>query len=283
MKRLAIFLFGICLLASCDEIEEARTLPKEFSIGDITDISELTYDELENLVINSNYYDPVYQKDEMRRNGGLIIKGQVTLGTGEAYSDARLWFSTRESDLPTSNSDMWNGNYAGALTASANTPYFFQNNQQLTESGNAPTYYYKLGLSTWDKEYPGFVDNCLDGGYYSQTVFSSVKTYTRPDVPCLFECMMGGEVEIIASFSVKSNHLITEGGICYSRTNQLPTIKDEVEYYDNGIDQNWKEGRIYINAYPGEAGTYYVRAFASSGTAIGYSPVWKVTTYNKSL
>lgn len=280
MKRLAIFLFGICLLASCEDIEEARTLPKEFSISDITDISELTYDELENLVINSNYYDPVYQKEEMRRSGGLIIKGQVTLGAGEAYNDARLWFSTRESDLPTSTSDMWNGNSAGVLTAGTNSLSFFQSNQQLMETGTTtPSYYYKLGLSSWDHEYPGFVDNCLEEGYYSQTVFSGVKTYTRPDMPCIFDCVMGGEGVIIASFNVRSNLLIKEGGICYSRTNQIPTVKDDVAYYDYGIDQNWKEIRMDVNASPREGGTYYVRAFASSETGTAYSPVWKVTIY----
>lgn len=279
MKRLAIFLFGICLLTSCGEIEEARTLPKEFSISGITDVSEMAYDELENLVINSNYYDPVQQKEEMRRNGGLIIKGQVTFGIGEAYNYAHLWFSTRESDLPTSDSDMWNGSSTEVWAADASTLSFFQSNQQLTESDIAPTYYYKLGLSTWDHEYPGFVDNCLDGGYYSQTVFSGLKTYTRPNVPCIFECMVGGEDLIIASCRVRSNFPITEGGICYSRTNQIPTIEDQVEYYDYNLDQDWKEIRMDVNAYPGEPGTYYVRAFASSEKGTGYSPVWKVTTY----
>lgn len=279
MKRLAILLFGICLLASCGEIEEPSTLPKEFSISSITDVSEMTYDELENLVINTNYYDPVHQKEEMRRNGGLMIKGQVTFGIGEAYNDARLWFSTRESDLPTSYSDMWNGNNLGVLTSSANTLSFYQSNLQLMESGNMPTYYYKLGLSAWDHEYPGFVDNCLDGGYYSLTAFSSVKTFKHPDVPCIFECMMRGESLIVAYFSVKSNSLITEGGICYSRTNQLPTIEDQVKYYDYGIDQNWKEIRMDVSAYPGEPGIYYVRGFASSEAGTGYSPVWKVTIY----
>lgn len=279
MKRLAIFLFGICLLASCGEIEEASTLPKEFSISGITDVSEMTYDELENLVINPNYYDPFYQKEEMRRNGGIIIKGQVTLGMGEAYNDAYIWFATREVDLPTNGSNMWNGNLVAALTTNKNTLSFYQSNLQLAESDIAPTFYYKLGLSKWDNKYPGFVDNCMEGGYYSQTIFSSVQTYTRPDVPYVFNCMMGGEALIIASFSVKSNQWITEGGICYSRTNQVPTVEDEVEYYDLDINRHWNEVKMDVNAYPSESGTYYVRAFASSEKGIGYSPVWKVTTY----
>lgn len=279
MKRLAIFLCGICLLASCEEIEEARTLPKEFSIGEVTDISELTYDELESLVTNSNYYDPVYRKEEMRRDGGLIIKGQVTLGYAEAYDDARLWFATNESDLPTNNSNMWNGNSTEVLSSGKNDLSFFQNNRQFMEYGNTLTCYYKMGLSSWNSEYPGFLDNCLEEGYYSQTVFGGVKTYTRPDVPFIFECMMGGEAAIMASFIVRSNHLITKGGICYSRTNQVPTLKDEVEYYNYSIDQSWKDLRMDVNAVPREAGIYYVRAFASSEIGIGYSPVQKVNIY----
>ena len=80
MKRLAIFLCGVLLLASCEDIDEARMLPTEFSIGDITDLSELTYDEVENLAINSDYQDPSYLREEMRRTGGLIVKGEPERG-----------------------------------------------------------------------------------------------------------------------------------------------------------------------------------------------------------
>lgn len=100
MKRLAIFLCGVLLLASCEDIDEARMLPTEFSIGDITDLSELTYDEVENLAINSDYQDPSYLREEMRRTGGLIVKGAVNPKEGEAYDYARLWLSDKESELP---------------------------------------------------------------------------------------------------------------------------------------------------------------------------------------
>lgn len=277
MKRLAIFLFGICLLASCEDIEEARTLPKEFSISDITDISELTYDELENLVINSNYYDPVSQKEEMRRNGGLIIKGLVSSGNGEVYDYARLWFADKESDLPTNYSDMWNTEAIELLANNSNNLSFYLPNERMMNSENAFsfTYYYKLGLSLWDTEYPGFLDNCMQGN--GQDIFSSVKAYTRPEVPYISECRIGGEDVISGNFRVRSQYPITKGGICYSTTNQLPTLADEVAEYNFPNDDIDKTD-IHLSPYamPREAGTYYVRAFAVSEKGISYSPAWKV-------
>lgn len=276
MKRLAIFLFGICLLASCEEIEEARTLPKEFSISDITDVSELTYDELENLVTNSNYYDPVSQKEEMRRNGGLIVKGLVSSGNGEAYDHARLWFAAKESDLPTNYSDMWNMESIDPLADNGNNLSFYLSNDRMMNSENAlsSTYYYKLGLQLWDTEYPGFLDNCMqDSG---QMMFSGVKAYTRPEVPYIFECGIEGEDVISGNFRVRSQYPITKSGICYSATNQLPTLADEVaEYSYDYTDKT--DVHISLYATPRKAGTYYVRAFAVSEKGISYSSAWKVS------
>ena len=174
MKRLTVFLCGLLMLASCEDIEDARVLPKEFSIGNVTDISELTYDELENLVIN-NYYDPASQKEDMRRNGGLIIKGEVTAGAGESYNYAYLWFSTEESNLPGKGPNMWNAEGLECLNNNGDNPLFFHSNQRMLNSENVSTYYYELGLNSWDNEFPGFVDDCLSNDSYSQMAFSSVK------------------------------------------------------------------------------------------------------------
>lgn len=278
MKRLTVFVCGLLMLASCQDIEDVRTLPKEFSISDITDVSKLTYDELEDLVMNANYYDPVYQKEEMRRNGGLIIKGMVTLGIGESYNYANLWSSTEKSNLPSNKPSIWNAEGLECLTNDVNNPFFFQSNQQMMNSENVSTYYYELELTKWDSEFPGFVDECLYDDY-SQMAFSSVKEYTRPEVPYIFDCTMDGGNAIYANFHVKSRYTVSEGGICYSMTKQLPAMSDSVVYcsLDNGLDKY--NLQLSAAAFPQEGGTYYVRAFSTSKEGTGYSPVRKVSIY----
>lgn len=276
MKRLTVFLCGLLMLASCEDIEDVRMLPKEFSIDDVTDISELTYDEVENLVINGNYVDPASRKDEMRRDGGLIIKGKVTAGAGESYNYAYLWFSTEESTLPGNTPNSWNAESLECLTDNGNDLLFFHSNQRMANSENVSTYYYELGLNSWYKEYPGFVDDCLSDDSYSQMALSSVKKYTRPEVPYLFDCIIGGRDDIFAYFQVKSKHQVSEGGICYSMTNQLPAMSDNVAYClfdDSGDRYNL---RLSVAALPREDGTYYVRAFATSKEGTAYSPVQNI-------
>lgn len=277
MKRLTVFLCGLLMLASCEDIEDARMLPKEFSIGNVTDISELTYDELENLVIN-NYYDPASQKEDMRRNGGLIIKGEVTAGAGESYNYAYLWFSTEESNLPGKGPNMWNAEGLECLNNNGDNPLFFHSNQRMLNSENVSTYYYELGLNSWDNEFPGFVDDCLSNDSYSQMAFSSVKKYTRPEVPYLFNCEMNGADAIAVNFQVKSKYPVLEGGICYSMTNQLPSKNDEVVYcwFDDNRDKY--DLSMSAVAFPRENGAYYVRAFVVSEKGTSYSPVQKMTT-----
>lgn len=276
MKRLTVFLCGLLMLASCEDIEDARVLPKEFSISNVTDVSELAYDELENLVINSDYNDPTSQKEEMRRNGGLIIKGAVTTGVGESYNDAYLWFSTEESNLPDNNPDAWYAENLMCLTNNVNNPFFFQSNQQMMNQENASTYFYKLGLTSWNQKFPGFVDDCLQDGY-SQTVFSGVKKYTRPEVPYLFDCVIEGRDAISAYFQVKSKHQVSQGGICYSMTNQLPAMSDNVVYCLLDKNSDGYNLQLPVVVFPREGGTYYVRAFATSNEGTAYSPVQKIT------
>ena len=281
MKQLAVFLCGMLLLASCDDIDEVHRLPAGCSVGDIVDLSTLTYDELDKLSISSNYYDASSYREDMRRNGGIIIKGTVNDDGGGTYDEACLWHAADKSKLPVNGSDIWNGevypiypfaNERGSLS-------FYLSCQEMMTSYETPlfTHYLNLGLMLWDNEYPGFVDNCMPNGYY-QYLFSEVKTYTK-ETPFILDCDIRGDNSIRAGFSVLSAYRVTGCGVCYSSTNQLPGMEDEVAYYDDmAAADNY---RLYVDMdVPSRiAGTYYVRAFAASEKGVAYSPVWKVTIY----
>lgn len=282
MKRLAIFLCGVLLLASCEDIDEARMLPTEFSIVDITDLSELTYDEVENLAINSDYQDPSYLREEMRRTGGLIVKGAVNPKEGEAYDYARLWLSDKESELPADGGYWGSGNayQVETLTGTAGSPLFYVRSWDMVnfQENQASIFYYKMALESWNNEYPGFLDDCLYEDYYSRTVFSSVKSYSK-ETPYILDCAVEEGGALGMSFTVRSNYTVTQCGMCYSNSNQLPDLKDKVAYYNLDSEADNREVYVHPMALPEESGTYYVRGFAVSEKGISYSPVQKATIY----
>ncbi len=282
MKRLAVFLCGILLLASCEDIDEARTLPKEFSIGDITDLSELTYDEVENLAIAADYQEPSYLREEMRRTGGLIVKGAVNPKEGEVYDYARLWLSDKESELPTDGGYWGGGNVyqVETLASAANSPLFYVRSWDMVnfQQNQASTFYYKMALESWNDEYPGFLDDCLYEDYYSNTVFSSVKSYSK-ETPYILDCAVEEGSILGMSFNVRSNYIVTQCGMCYSNSNQLPDLKDGVAYYYLDSEADNREFYVYSTALPEESGTYYIRGFAVSEKGISYSPVQRTTIY----
>lgn len=283
MKRLSIFLCGILLLASCEEIEEAHTLPQDFSIGEIRDISELTYDELERL--GANAYDS-YRAEEMRRRGGLVVAGAVNAGSSDHYDNVSLLYASRESDLPATGSGyygdgvsvMWDNEL---ISNDSSRPMFFISNEALrsTASGNSGSLYFKLRLSAWDATYPGYLDNCLQGDYYSIYAYSSAKAYERTEKPYITDCTVdAGSGIIVANFYMYSNYPVTRCGLCYSRTNQLPDLSDEVAVADSSEYAGSTDTHLSVYGNPREGGSYYVRAFAASEKGTAYSPVWQVET-----
>lgn len=281
IKRLTIFLCGMLLLASCDDIDEVRTLPKDLSIADIVDLSELTYDELNKLAINSNYYDVSSYREDMRRNGGLIIKGAMSADGGRTYNEAYLWHAADKSKLPVNGADIWNGEaysiYPFAEERGSLSFYLPCREMVTSHESSVFTCYLNLGLMLWDNEYPGFVDNCMPNGYY-QYLFSEVKTYTK-ETPFILDCDIGGDNSIRAGFSVLSAYRVTGCGVCYSSTNQLPGMEDEVAHYDDVAAADNYQLYVDMDVPSRIAGTYYVRAFAASEKGVAYSPVWKVTIY----
>lgn len=275
MKRLAIFLCGMLLLASCNDIDDARMLPTEFSIDDIIDVSEISYDELESLMLMI----PDYQKEEMRMNGGMLIKASVKMDEYHKYDNAYLWYSTEMDGLPENFSNGWNSNNLNNISYDKTTPVFYQSYLQ---EGNPylqfTTFYYKMSIESWGEEYPGFVDDCLMGtDYYSRYVFSGVKAYTLPEVPLIYSCRINGDNSIYADFDINFRYGVTRYGLCYSLKNALPTIDDSmaVQEIDPGNMDN-KYTNVHLWTEPEESGIYYVRAFAESKNGIGYSPVHKV-------
>ncbi len=72
-----------------------------------------------------------------------------------------------------------------------------------------------------------------------------------------------------------TNTPVTAFGVCWSSTNQTPTINDS-KTNDSATTKVWSSSLTGLTANT----TYYVRAYATNGSATGYGAVVKFTTRN---
>lgn len=109
MRKLLCLLSTALLLFSCNDVDEfGRMLPDNVTLGEVLSVSELTYAELETLVSDE------YIREEMRRNGGLLVQTQIGTSTDyQTYDYMDVFYSDDQSLLPDGNGD-WT-----ALTGSA--------------------------------------------------------------------------------------------------------------------------------------------------------------------
>ena len=273
MRKLFCLLSTVLLLFSCNDVDEfGRMLPGSVTLDKVRSISELTYEELDSLVRDEGL------REEMRRNGGLLVQAQVILNSNyQSYDNMQVYYSEQESTLPPFMNGSWSEltgiqEYYG-LGDFVYVSWYTE--QQLLLPGK--TIYCMVGVGlNGGEQMPGFVDEIQNDGYWtSDEVFSNVSSYTYPNAPVITEFYANGGDFIQASFHVPADRRNRDGwGICYSTSNPLPTLDDVVTYvpaeYDHGT---------YANVVAQvSGGTYNVRAFAIGTTGeVSYSPVQRVT------
>ena len=270
MKRLLNLLWMTLLLVSCNEVDEFKaSAPISMSITSVKLGSDLTWDELEHLATYTKDYG--YPAEELRQRSFMLVEGEVTPYDQSSY----CYLEWRDADDASTEGYYYHG--AVACPVENGRVYF------LLERSNIPfevrTMEFRMTQSTYMDDMTGFVDNCLNNGgyvYYS----SQSQTYPFNNNQPYFEhtWMVLTEDYLQSGFraegSVINSELAQSVGVCYSQTNEVPTITDEVVRMDD-----WTPGNSYLNvsAYPTEPGTYFVRAFAETSAGVSYSAVWKMT------
>lgn len=279
MRKLLCLLSAALLLFSCNDVDEFGQLLPDSVTLDTQDglraISDLTYDELEALVLP--YED---QREEMRRNGGLLIRPTVVISRDQQrYDDMYVYYSSSEAGLPPYEGGY---GYGDILTNSIGCynemAYISWNGDEQRQYLPGTTIYCKVGLSLWNGEQmPGFIDEVRDENYYNRTLYSEVHSYRYPDAAVISDFylyegdVIQGSFRVTPEISAASE--LPECGLCYSATNQLPTV-DTDEIVE--VSENYWDGMAYnVSAIIQDtAGTYYVRAFARGESGeISYSPV----------
>lgn len=270
MRKLFCLLSTVLLLFGCNDVDEfGLMLPDSVTLDEVRPISELTYEELDSLV------DEVYLREEMRRNGGLLVQAQANVS---GYDYLEVFCVNEESMLPSQTGDYWGSMPGFGIGEFENGKYYATwGYDALLDLPGMTIYCEAMASLRGGDQMPGFVDEIRDEAYYSSNsyVFSNMRSYTYPDAPVITEFYANGGDVIQASFYVPADRRDMDGwGICYSTSNPLPTVDDGVTYvpteYDNGNYAN------VVAQVPG--GTYNVRAFAiGTSGEVAYSPVQRVT------
>ena len=247
-------------------------------LGEVVSVSDLSYEELNELVTDENL------REDMRMSGGLLIRPFSDAFSG-SFDFMEIHFSDVSSNLPSpslGDRPMSDTELTGSIPYYENAgilDYVYLNwdtYEQLFLPGT--TLYFELVLGIYNGGgWPGFVDDCTDFGTTTKYCYSDVKSYTYPDAPVISTFKTWGGDGLYADFYMEVegdiSSQVTRRGICYSTTNSLPDVDDQVEA-SVGYEESF-----YTSVYaPVPAGTYYVRAFVQgTGGDIAYSPVCQVT------
>ena len=269
MRKLFCLLSTVLLLFGCNDVDEfGLMLPDSVTLDEVRPISELTYEELDSLV------DDAYLREEMRFYGGLLVRMQ---GYGYNSGHVELFYSDNQTYLPPQYgiATDFSGSTSGYEDGTGKIVYYLNwtyNDLQSLLPGK--TIYCKAAYFAYGYNgLPGFKDEIV--GDDNSTIFSDIYSYTFPDMPLISAFEVNGGSIINAYFRLYGyeNLEAFDRGICYSSTNQLPTVDADEVVYDSPNDDYW----IHLGFAPAEPGTYYVRAFVRSRTGeVSYSPVRSV-------
>lgn len=277
MRKLLFLLSVSLLLVGCNDVDEfGQMLPDSVTLDEVRSVSDLTYEELETLVPDES------QREEMRRNGGLLVQPDVVTSLSQQrYDDMYVYYSSSESGLPPYEDGY---DYMDILSGSeysyAGIAYISWYNDEQRQMLPGRTIYCKASVELWGGEQkPGFVDEIRDDDYYGgDRIYSGVRSYAYPDAPLIsdFDIYEGDFIQ--ASFRIvmpSASDEMPECGLCYSATNQLPTVDTDAVV---NADENYSsDGGMSYYPYATiqtVVGTYYVRAFVRGANGeVSYSPV----------
>lgn len=269
MKRLLNLLWMALLLVSCNEVDEFKvTTSLQMSILSVKPSSELTWDEMEQLA-TYNGGSVNYTAEELRRMPFLLVEGTVVPYDRSSYCYLN-WRGDNESESTLASADLL-GEANGRL-------YYLVNRQLINQETSSLSLW--MEMYTYVDDMTGFIDNCLTGGGDVVLYTSEPQEYTFDgSIPYFEDCMVEATSDYLQSGihaygNLCNTEQIQSAGLCYSSTNTLPTVDDQVKRMDYWEDWMYS---LDVTAYPTEAGVYYVRAFAETASGVSYSSVWKVT------
>ena len=240
-------------------------LVAETRIDTLISISEMGYHELERSLPEG--IDPFYY-ESFRRNGGFVAFVSAHVEGDYIYPDMRLAVIDGSGDFQDDSSipytsfgyyeELGNGDYRTGYWVTSNSftapgTYYMRSEVELLGSS---------GHSIWN---------------YSDIHTYTVETYPRIDI---FEVSYY-DGRLSATIECNTWGALTEVGLCYSRTSDLPTLENcEGFVISPQTSADYEDGFFPGSIYEEIAlqGEYYVRGFARSTNGIAYSPVVLITT-----
>lgn len=290
IRKMFYMLGAALLLSGCYEVDEfSKVTPDSITLDRLVSVSDLTYDELDALVTDE------LQRENLRRGGGLLVCPTVhCTASYQGYDLVGVCYSDQADELPP----------VGYLeTALSSWEYLYdygqgtdwlcidwQDSDYLMAQLPGKTIYCIATVQVYGGEWPGFVDDVLEGGdevteslgpgyVGSNGLYSDVKSYRYPDAPLPIDCAVDGGYLITAHFHVvlsDNQNLASEvrsRGICYSTTNPLPDMGSNVAV----VDEMYYGGPDAMVDVEADAGSYYVRIFVEGVHGeVAYSPVFRV-------
>ena len=296
---------ALLLLTGCYEVDEfTGVLTEDVVMDNVVNVADIPYEELGGLVPD----DPI-MLEGMRNRGGLLVRwtpDPADLPYSPAGYASTLYYSDDRSGLPSTGGI----SYWSRLTGSGGADYTAQgynyfylswtNNDDLALLPGATLYFQAL-LHAYRGDWPGFVDDALEGGddytvsatgsgYVEEgDKLSEVKSYTFPDGPVVtnfgvFDVgggQMAGDFAVVLSPSMDMDTDVLNLGICYSATSSLPDVDhDAVAIMETpDVPGPGSSYTVYADVPNGD---YYVRAFVKGADEVVYSPVQQVSITSSS-
>lgn len=301
MKKLTNMLCCLAaalLLAGCYEVDEfSGIVTEEVVLDEVVNVADLPYEELAALDLG----DP-YLLSEMRRMGGLLVRWSpdvASLPFQDAGYGTSLYYSDDRSGLPSDEGIQYYSPLTGyewpRYTVGGYNYVYLSWPSSSEELASLPgaTLYFQALLHSYRGDWPGFVDDVLEGGDVSYPAvvgggyvqsgdkLSEVQTYTFPNEPVVTDFgtsdvgsgLLEGDFSVVLSPSMDPS-VPYRMGICFGTTHSLPDVDhDSVVSVEN--EDMFNNHYIVYAQVPN--GVYYVRAFLKGASEVVYSPVQQVS------
>lgn len=254
------YLIGVCCamllcLSACGEIDSPEFPPSRVDVKEMQAMTELPFNELEQLVVKYNININPYENQMYMISGNIVLDSPY-----QRFSNVDIFISPSKEYLSEKALSTYNIDYnvvqhfQPTYLQGTDFVHFWPFERRDWGTG---TFYYRVAASKWSwGNGPGILNECLqqDG---RQATYSELKSFTITStcVPYAEYRYAEWDQDMHASFHLNDVwDNIAQVGVCLSMENQLPTIADQ-SYRTDMLNTELSFPRPSID------GIYYIRPF----------------------